>query len=109
MLSFMKLDDFTMQDVSSIVGDDIGINLVKVKVEKGRISGPEVEEEVVPLIKCPHSYVDGFLSEQQETGLYKNSQNAFCVPLDQELIMKGNPTSKELEYFKIRVFNKYGN
>ena len=70
MLSFMKSEDFTIQDVSSIVGDDVGINLVKVKVEKGRISGPEVEEEVVPLVSCPNSYVDGFLSEQQETGAY---------------------------------------
>ncbi len=63
-LSFIKYDDFTVKNVSSIVNGYVGISLIKYKSEK--VNGVNVQSEIgnIELKNCDLSYFDSFIDSR---------------------------------------------
>lgn len=59
------------------------------------------------MIHCPSDYLDGFVSEFEDGNFYRDISNAYCIPENLQLTIKGNPLSETREYFKFVIHNKY--
>lgn len=58
---------------------------------------------------CNDTYFNGFMSPYNDQEAFANISLAYCIPDGKTLTLMGIPEDNVRKYFKLSVYNKYGN